>query len=878
MRRQLITVIQSFLRHSHEQVILSAIEEGRRETLHDFHRNLAKSQTREWEQQKMRILEELGQHQNGEGSNEARLGASTRAGLDESGFRSSRGLSMGRSELSQSQGGGSVGAVGNARVSKYQAVVERLNSHRLDSTPFALASAFGESTRSAVTAPVPTSADGSQGSQELYDCWQALSCLVGETDVQDGEFKGIAVRERQYAGAYVGVETLRSGEGDARALRKTLVTGALTFVHRHLTSHIEGRIAANPVKAQLGGRPNTVSKIVAFERVAFTDREGKWSSDLEMISTPSGSVPAWSTLFYLLCTGNVSAAHDFVSENDDAFRRLDGAAATSGSGFPSFFQAWLDSPDGRLPKLLRDRFVAEYNARFRGPSLLSSDAGSTDAYKQSLYRLIGRIDVHKSFPAAVTKDTETWLWLQLSLVREGGAGQGDQSDLGGGTESLRDQFTLQDLGAKMCKFGEKHFDAKGNRPLHYFLILLLCGQFERAIGFLYSRPQYQVDAVNFGVTLAYYGLLRVAPQSKVSHLDCLTSSTDASSGQEVMMIDFAKLIQKYIRLFSRADAKSALQYIYLVCLNSDCKRPVGEEQTRRCHDLIRALVVETRQYFALLGDVRNDGTKTPGLIERNLKLIHLQDSRDFLTNIVGTAAVQSENDNRTRDAILLYNIAEEYDRVIDVINRELSMSLIEPGIQLSAPAMAESTSLAEVEDITHLARAILDNYEKHNHIQRSISPRKRETCRILLTLKSCFQLFSTSEWEKALNTLESLDLIPLKGDVVTITRKAESFKDVDDNIGKNFSEILLLAMNCISKLYLGLKDTPFGDASRQQVCGKDVRTVDADAHTHRLFPSLQRMAEYRSKARALMLFAGMLRLRIEPSTFSQLTRLDVYLH
>lgn len=45
-----------------------------------------------------------------------------------------------------------------------------------------------------------------------------------------------------------------------------------------------------------------------------------------------------------------------------------------------------------------------------------------------------------------------------------------------------------------------------------------------------------------------------------------------------------------------------------------------------------------------------------------------------------------------------------------------------------------------------------------------------------------------------------------------------------------------------------------------------------------LLSAAQRMAEYRNKARCLMLFAGMLRLRIEPSTFSQLTRLDVYLH
>lgn len=810
--------LQSYLRHTHEQVILSAIEEGRRETLRDFHRNLAKAQTRDWEFQKLRILEELGQHQSTERGQETRLGNSTRGGWDNESLRLSRGYSSQRNDLSQSQAGPTGGSVGNIRVAKYQAVVERLNKFRIDSIPFALASAFGDSIKTLTLTPGANNSEGPQGSQDVSDCWQALSCLVGESDVQDGEFKGVAIRERQYASAYLGVENQRVSDGERRELRKMLVSGALTFLNRHLSNHIESRIAANPVKAQLGGRPNVISKIIAFERATFTDRDGKWSPDLETITTSAGVVPAWSTIFYLLCSGNASAALEFLTENDEAFRLIDGAAS---GGFLAFFKAWLDSPDGSLPKLLRDRFVAEYNSRFRGSGLLSSDASVVDAYKQSLYRLMGRIDVNKSFPSAVTKDTETWLWLQLSLVRETGGEESQRADFGG-MDSLRDQFTLQDLGTKIDKFGEEHFDAKGNRPLHYFMLLLLSGQFEKAIGFLYSRPQHQVEAVNFAVALTYYGLLRVPAQSKASHIDYITSSTDATTGQDVIAIDFAKLIQKYIRLFPKSDAKNALQYVYLVCLNSDCKRPIGEEQTKRCHDLIRSLVVESRQYFELLGDIGNDGTKTEGIIERNLKLIRLQGSRDFLSNIVGAAAVQSENENRTRDAILLYNIAEEYDRVIDVVNRELSMSLIEPAGPRSTHAIESSasgtaTSLAAVDDIAQLASAILDNYEKHNHIQRAVSPRKREVCRILLTLKTCFQLFSKDEWEKSLNILESLDVIPFKGDVVTITRKAESFKDVDENIAKNFSEILLLAMTCISKLYLLLKDSPFGDSSRQQV-------------------------------------------------------------
>lgn len=839
------TDVDSYLRHSHEQIILSAIEEGRRGTMADFHRNLAKAQTRDWEAQKLRILEELGQHHvqgSTDGSTNTSVGygaASTSAG--QGAFRASRSFTPSRTEMTSQ---GSRITAGGARSAKYLAVIERLNAHRIDSIPFALASALGEAAK-ASSLSGGTNSEG-PGSQDLYDSWRALASILGEKDVSEGEFRAMAVRERQYAPAYLGDESGLAGAWlgrEGRELRKTLASGALEYLQQHFNHHIETRIASNPVKAQLGGRPTILGTIMAFERVAFTDRDGKWPTELEIVQTAQGTAPVWSTIFYLLCTGNEEAALEFVSDHDDAIRALDSSAG----GFLSYFKAWLSSADRALPKSMRDRFLTEYNNRFRGT--FASEA--SDGYKMALFKLIGRIDVNKSFPFAVSKDTETWLWTQLSLVRET-----DSEEAGPEYgDALRDRLTLQDLGARVVKFGDRHFDAKGTRPLHYFTLLLLCGQFERAISFLFSRPQHQVDAVNFASALTYYGLLRVPPQAKASHLDILTSSVDPSSGQEVMMLDFAKLIQKYVRLFSRTDAKGGLQYIYLICLNADCAAPVSEEQTNRCHDLIRALVIETRQYFDLLGDVRSDGTKTPGVIERSLPLIRLADSRAFLTNIVGAAAAQSEADNRTRDAILLYNIAEEYDRVLDVVNRQLGLTLVEPPNPTSHDAPTPDSSLTTVDDIVQLARAILDNYERHSHILRLLSRNRRETCRMLLSLKECFELFMRNELEKALNLIESLELVPLRGDVVTITRKAESFKDMDDNIAKNLSEILLLVMNCVSKLYQNLKNSPYADHGRQQ-----------------------RLAEYRSKARALMLFAGMLRLRIEPSTFAQLTRLDVYLH
>lgn len=147
-----------------------------------------------------------------------------------------------------------------------------------------------------------------------------------------------------------------------------------------------------------------------------------------------------------------------------------------------YFKAWLDSPDRRfviivlpssllaltsnshsLPKLLRDRFLSEYNQRIRYLT------DTSDPYKHALYKLIGRVELSRRNVPGVTQTTEDWLWFQLSLVREN-EGPG---------EAPHERYGLRDLARVLVKFGEGHFDPKGNRPVLYFQVLLLSGQFER---------------------------------------------------------------------------------------------------------------------------------------------------------------------------------------------------------------------------------------------------------------------------------------------------------------------------------------------------------------------------------------------------------------
>lgn len=325
---------------------------------------------------------------------------------------------------------------------------------------------------------------------------------------------------------------------------------------------------------------------------------------------------------------------------------------------------------------------------------------------------------------------------------------------------------------------------------------------------------------------------------------------------DVSSVNFARMVYRYYRVFAHSDPTEALQYIYLVCLNADAPVPIGQEQVKKAHDYIRELVMETRAYSQLLGDVRSDGTKVPGAIERDLKLIHLRNDKEYLSSIVKTAAQRADQEKRFADTVLLYNLAEEYDSVIQVLNVALGTSLSQPSAPTHEGVQAgQSVSFGMADDLVTSARGILDHYDRSAIVLHRISKKARETCKILLRLKEAFAMQEQNKLEDALSVIEQLNIIPLDGDLVTIIRRAEEFKELDESILRNFDTVLLMTMNILYKIHAALKESPYGDASRQQ-----------------------KMNDIRKKARALMMYAGMLRYRLSGETYSHLTRLDVFLH
>ena len=73
------TDVAGYLKHAHEQTLISTIEEGRRETQEEFYRVLEERGRRDWEARKKRVFEELGGRVAADGKTNGDLRKSVRA-------------------------------------------------------------------------------------------------------------------------------------------------------------------------------------------------------------------------------------------------------------------------------------------------------------------------------------------------------------------------------------------------------------------------------------------------------------------------------------------------------------------------------------------------------------------------------------------------------------------------------------------------------------------------------------------------------------------------------------------------------------------------------------------------------------------------------
>ncbi|KAK6204411.1 Nup93/Nic96-domain-containing protein [Scheffersomyces amazonensis] len=544
--------------------------------------------------------------------------------------------------------------------------------------------------------------------------------------------------------------------------------------------------------------------------------------------------PIWALIFYLLRSGSYNDALDLTIKNRDVFNKFD-------SNFPVYLKKYVESENHTLPSELVSRLHSEFNEQFQ----FLIDEADIDPFKYSVYKIIGRCDLSKkTLPSSLNLSIEDWLWFHLSLINEH-----NESDL------IFDNYSLINLQHKIISLGPKNFNSSSNNPL-YLKSLALVGLYELAVQYTYDNIN-ECDAVHLAIALNYYGLLKVSSFNNKDDLLILHNNE--------IEINFSRLLGSYTRSFKISDPKVACQYLILIAMSK------GE--VNKCHEALRELILISREFSMLLGEINEineiNGSKIPGILERQRSLIKLDDLSEFYHQIIELSAIKCEEEGRIFDAILLYQLCQEYDTVISSINKllseilsstELDKPIIKGGNYEVLTADRTITNKEYVDTIDNnvilFSRHIVNIFNKNSSILTKINPQKKATTDTLLPIIDIRDLFLNKDFRQVLTEISKLNLLPVdpKDDLIKIRGLSELIhnNNLDDNLIKVIPSLLIMVMTCVSQLNYTIL------TKRYQSLGNEKQELD----------NLKKIANN------CMVYAGMVQYKMPRETYSLLIQLE----
>ena len=736
---------------------------------------------------------------------------------------------------------------------KYVNEVERLNEARLNGRAYPIIRRFAE---------VEATSTG-ESPRQIADAFQALAEIAKETELSP-------VGERKYANTYLNEN---SNSPAATRLKKQIIDGSQIHLEKAFFREVETLIERNPREAQLGGRPTVINKIRAYIRVRAARRDlAPEGTELQQIGD-TGEF-GWILIFYLIRSGHFNEALEYV-ENDAAFQSTD-------KRFLSYIKSYCNNADRKIGRKLQEMINGEYNQRAK-----FGQANAVDPYRMACYKVIGRCDLASRSLEVIGQGVEDWIWLQFSLARESDRGE----------ELSLDTYGLNQIRETIQEIKEKHFqkgqvESSGGYGTCFFM-LVLSGLFEDAVDYLHTFNP--ASAVHFAIALAYCGLLRVSDYRIAGNELCkfddsmlvLTLTRIVTKlTTEQPQINFVPLIAYYTAAFRIALPVQAVDYITLICLNSDLTPPaLGAEQTNACHECLRELCLETREFAQLLGDIRSDGTRITGAVEQKAPLINLDTREGFVKEITFQSAAIANERGQVADAVLLFHLSEKYDNVVSILNNALadaiSLDLGESPLQLQplkprqngSPSSPDSSrtvsdskgpqsSLSLTQSTSspvELARNMVTLYNSNAAYYNQISQPNRDTVRSLLQLLSARAHLESQppNFMAALETINDLSILPLlaKGSIPAIRTAANNFGQLSPLLARCAGISVVWAVRAIG----GERDNIVRLGSWDAAPGG---MGDKDAMKEQL----------NGMAKDLMVFAGLVKYKLPGRVYDLLTR------
>ncbi|KAJ3366107.1 hypothetical protein HDU91_001981 [Kappamyces sp. JEL0680] len=674
------------------------------------------------------------------------------------------------------------GLANHPRLRAYVGVVKDMNAARLSLERFNAATAFYRASEKTAT---------NNDQAALTRCWGLFARMLDIHKENTGKLEPGHFRQvyKQSSRGEINETTIR--------FRTKMVDGARIWLEESYSEWLNNAVREH--RSEVGGLP-TVHKLVdAYLKNRFY---ANGRCVVSWMDQGIGKTPFWAHLFTLVRMGLRKDALLYVQKYAAEL------SSSKDANFPSYFKAWSQASDGHLPKAMRDSLVGEWNARIRDYFVNKNATPKGDLFKYVLYKIIGRCEVSaKGFGknSDVIASTEDFMWLQTLLISETP-----------GAEASYERYTLKDFSNSMLKLGKSYFP----KTDIWFMVLLLGGEFERAVSELSLEPVFAADALHFAIAMAYYGVLSVPDSPKAIPLSnsllSVVAEKRGNAESAAYQFHFVRIITQFVKEWLRTDPVDVFHYLYLIGLFGNPIDSVaphsatakdwdnGKEYTRHIHTIIRDILTESGNISQLLGQMRQDGRgRTAGTIEKYRSLIHLSSEQEFLDRIVLSAAEQCDREARFKDALELYNLAGQPNKVVELLIRQVSESLLSHSIAHSAgskPAGGKE-SLFEGQDPVEVAARVLDYYMSRPQESASLEPRVIYTCRTLVMIAQIGELASQGHVEAALTKFYSLDVVPSLNDMTVIQKKAEAFNGLDESICRVMPSTLVQMTNCLSLLY-----------------------------------------------------------------------------
>ncbi|QLL31744.1 hypothetical protein HG536_0B06100 [Torulaspora globosa] len=554
------------------------------------------------------------------------------------------------------------------------------------------------------------------------------------------------------------------------------------------------------------GLPTNINKIKSFIQSKLRNTNGTWKvGNLTIVN----GVPIWALIFYLLRAGLRNEALEVAVTNKASFKKVE-------QSFLTYLKAYISSKDNTLPAEFSAKLHTEYTQHIK-----SSLDG--DPYRLAVYKIIGRCDLTRKSIPSVTLSVEDWLWMHFTLIKD------QVSD----DDPVYEQYTLEDFQNIILSYGPGKFSN------HYLQILIMSGLYENAVQHAYSISE--IDAVHIAIGLANANLLSISSEQRVNELKEKDKLNFSLSPDNNRTVDFARLLGNYTKSFRFSDPRIAAEYLILIAL------PGTAEQIELCHEALMELILETKEFTILLGKINRDGTRIPGIIEERLPLLFLRNEEEFLRKITENAARRADEDGRLHDSLLLYQLSEEYDIVMTIVNSMLSDLL--SNTDLEQPLVTEDDN-NEINPIL-IAKKLLSIYMENLEISKKVHSKNKEMCILFLKLADARKTFHARQWQNALTQIEEVDILPFS-DETSARRKAQEFSALNEQLIRIIPNLLIMTMSCIHHLVADLNKSDYHSISKTQ-----------------------QIAALKNVSRNCMMYAGMIQYKMPRETYSTLIKLDV---